>query len=44
VKIITVQKFTPSGLKRIAPTVTRLAEMEGLAAHAESVRARFANA
>lgn len=41
VKVITVQKFFREGLREIAPTVTTLAETEGLRAHAESVRARW---
>ncbi len=41
VKIITVQKVTKAGLKKIAPVVTTLAEAEGLKAHAESVRVRL---
>lgn len=40
-KIITVQEVSKSGLKKIAPTVTLLAEAEGLKAHAESVRVRL---
>ena len=44
VKVITVQKFFSSGLREIAPVVTRLAETEGLWAHAESVRVRCGNA
>ncbi len=40
-KIITVQEVTQQGLRRIAPTVTTLAEAEGLQAHAESVRVRL---
>jgi histidinol dehydrogenase len=44
VKVITVQELSPSGLRRIAPTVVRLAEAEGLEAHAESIRARCASA
>jgi histidinol dehydrogenase len=44
VKIITLQKFSSSGLRQIAPAVTTLAEAEGLPAHAESVRARCAHA
>ena len=44
VKIITVQKFTSEGLREIASVVTKLAETEGLRAHAESVRARCGNA
>ena len=41
VKIISVQQVSKSGLKRIAPAVTLLAEAEGLQAHAESVRVRM---
>jgi histidinol dehydrogenase len=41
VKIISIQELTKAGLKRIAPTVTLLAEAEGLKAHATSVRVRL---
>jgi histidinol dehydrogenase len=44
VKIISVQKLSRSGLKTIAPVVESLAEAEGLRAHAESIRTRFAHA
>lgn len=44
VKIITVQDLTSVGLGRIAPAVECLAETEGLLAHAESVRVRYARA
>lgn len=44
VKVITVQELSSSGLQRIAPAITTLAEVEGLAAHAHSVRVRCANA
>jgi histidinol dehydrogenase len=44
VKVITVQKFTREGLREIARVVTKLAETEGLRAHAESVRMRCGNA
>ena len=40
VKIITVQEISPPGLLRIAKTVECLAETEGLAAHAHSIRVR----
>jgi histidinol dehydrogenase len=43
-KVITVQKFTRAGLCEIAPAVTKLAETEGLRAHAESVRVRCGDA
>lgn len=44
VKVITVQKLSSSGLQRIAKTVECLAEIEGLAAHAHSIRVRCAHA
>ncbi len=44
VKIITVQQHSAKGLRRIGKTVERMAMMEGLQAHAESVRVRCANA
>lgn len=44
VKIITVQELSSTGLGQIAKTVTSLAEVEGLAAHAHSVRVRCGNA
>jgi histidinol dehydrogenase len=40
VKIITIQQLSLSGLNRIAGTVECLAQTEGLAAHAESIRVR----
>ncbi len=40
-KIITVQEVSMAALKKIAPTVTLLAEAEGLQAHAQSVRVRL---
>ena len=43
-KLITVQELSRPALRRIAPVVTRLAEAEGLQAHAESVRVRCAHA
>ena len=44
VKVVTVQKFFRDGLCEIAPVVTKLAETEGLRAHAQSVRVRCGNA
>jgi histidinol dehydrogenase len=41
VRIVTVQEATRKGLAKIAPTVTLLAEAEGLQAHASSVRVRL---
>jgi histidinol dehydrogenase len=43
-KIITVQEFSRKGLQRIAPSIQALAVTEGLAAHAESIRLRCADA
>jgi len=43
-KLITMQELSPASLRRIAPIVTRLAEAEGLEAHAESVRLRCTHA
>jgi histidinol dehydrogenase len=44
VKLISVQRLSRSGLKQIAPVVESLANVEGLQAHAESIRARFGHA
>ncbi len=43
-KVITVQQLTPKGIRRLAPAGIRLAEAEGLHAHAESfhVRVKYA--
>lgn len=41
VRIITLQEASRKGLQKIAPTVTLLAEAEGLKGHAASVRARL---
>jgi histidinol dehydrogenase len=43
-KIITVQNLSASGLRRIAGTVERLAAVEGLPAHAHSIRVRCSHA
>lgn len=40
VKVITVQKLTAAGLRRIAPAIECLAAAEGLPAHGNSVRVR----
>jgi histidinol dehydrogenase len=40
VKLISVQRFSRPGLKRIAPVVESLANAEGLLAHAKSIRVR----
>lgn len=44
VKIVSVQKLSQEGLGRLAPTIETLANAEGLAAHAESIRVRCARA
>ena len=43
-KLITVQRLSKAGLRYIAPIVETLAEAEGLKAHAQSLRVRYANA
>jgi histidinol dehydrogenase len=40
VKVISVQELSSKGLNRIAPTIIRLAETEGLQGHADSIRVR----
>jgi len=40
VKLISVQELSSKGLRCIAPTIVKLAQTEGLAAHAESIRVR----
>jgi len=44
VKVITVQQLSATGLRRLAPTIECLAEAEGLAGHARSVRVRCEHA
>jgi histidinol dehydrogenase len=44
VKVISVQRLSRPGLKRIAPVIESLANTEGLRAHVESIRARFDHA
>ena len=44
VKVISVQELSSAGLRELSPTILRLAETEGLHAHAESVRVRCARA
>jgi histidinol dehydrogenase len=43
-KVITVQRLSKAGVRNIAPVVETLAEAEGLKAHTQSVRVRYANA
>ena len=40
---MTLQELTPEGLRRLAPTVTTLAGLEGLDAHASAVAVRLAD-
>ena len=40
-KIISVQKLSPEGLRRLAPAITTLARAEGLEAHARSIEVRL---
>ena len=44
VKVITVQRLSAKGLKRIAPAIECLAQAEGLPAHARAVRVRCEHA
>ena len=44
VKIISVQRLSRPGLRRISPTIQTLASAEGLRAHEESIRVRCGNA
>jgi histidinol dehydrogenase len=44
VKVISVQHLSQEGLRQIASAVVTLAEAEGLKAHAESIRVRYAHA
>lgn len=44
IKLVTVQELSLAGLKQIGKTVETLAHIEGLQAHAKSVRVRCANA
>jgi histidinol dehydrogenase len=41
VKVITVQQYTPKGLRVMGPHAIAMAEAEGLTAHAESVRVKM---
>jgi len=41
VKTISYQRINPQGLQHLAPTVEALAQVEGMARHAESVRTRL---
>jgi histidinol dehydrogenase len=41
VRVFNVQRLTRAGIRSIGPAVVALAEAEGLAAHAQSVRVRL---
>lgn len=41
VKTISYQRISAQGLQSLAPTVTALAQFEGMSAHADSIRARL---
>jgi histidinol dehydrogenase len=41
VRVMSVQRVTPAGLARLAPTILPLARAEGLTAHAESIEIRL---
>lgn len=41
VKLITVQEYSQAGVRALGPAALRIAEAEGLSAHAESIRARL---
>ena len=41
VKVITVQEYKDSGLRKMGPHAIALAEAEGLTGHAKSVRVRM---
>jgi histidinol dehydrogenase len=41
VKLITVQEYTPEGVRELGPKAALLAEAEGLIGHAEAIRARL---
>ena len=40
-KIISIQKLQPEGLKRLASSIVTLARAEGLEAHARSIELRI---
>jgi histidinol dehydrogenase len=41
VRVMSVQRVSREGLKRLAPTIVALARAEGLVAHAESIEVRL---
>jgi histidinol dehydrogenase len=42
-KIITVQEYSGEGVQQLGPAAIRLANAEGMAAHAEAIRMRGAH-
>jgi histidinol dehydrogenase len=42
VKLVTVQEYTEEGVQQLGPAALRLAQAEGLTAHAEAIRQRLA--
>lgn len=44
VKVISVQQLSSKSLRKLSPTIIRLAETEGLQAHADSIRVRCPSA
>lgn len=43
VKLITVQEYSEAGVRQLGPAALRLADAEGLTAHAAAIRARLAD-
>jgi len=43
IKLITVQQYTPAALAHLGPKAIRIAEAEGLTAHAEAIQTRLAS-
>ncbi len=41
IKLITIQQYTPAALAELGPKAIRIAEAEGLTAHAEAIRTRM---
>jgi histidinol dehydrogenase len=41
VKLVTVQQYSPKALATLGPKAIRIAEAEGLTAHAEAIRGRM---
>jgi len=41
IKLITIQQYTPAALAHLGPKAIRLAEAEGLTAHAQAIKTRI---